>query len=127
GIDWMLLTTHAVDDLDDARQIIGWYVRRWNIEQLFRLLKHQGLQVESSQLESGQGLIRLSLFSLASALRVLTLLLTRQGDPAQQIETIFSTQQQECLRSISRTLPGSNRTSRNPEPELTMKWALWII
>jgi hypothetical protein len=127
GINWMLLTTHAVEDLDDAREIIGWYVRRWNIEQLFRLLKHQGLQLESSQLESGQGLIRLSLFSLASALRVLTLLLTRQGDPAQQIQTIFSTQQQECLRSISRTLPGSNRTSRNPEPELTMKWALWII
>jgi hypothetical protein len=127
GIDWMLLTTHTVEDFEDAREIIGWYVRRWNIEQLFRLLKHQGLQLESSQLESGQGLIRLSLFALASALRVLTLLLTRHGDSAQRIETIFPKLQQDCLRSISRTLPGSNRTSRNPEPELTMKWALWII
>jgi IS4 transposase len=44
-IYWLLLTTHKVETLEDAIQIVGWYVRRWHIEQLFRTLKSQGLIV----------------------------------------------------------------------------------
>ena len=41
---WRLLTTHAVDNAATAWQIVDWYRRRWIIEQLFRLMKAQGLR-----------------------------------------------------------------------------------
>ena len=33
---WLLLTTQKVNDIADARRIIGFYRLRWAIEQLFR-------------------------------------------------------------------------------------------
>src|SRR3977135_1473498 len=39
GAHWRLLTTHAVNDVADARRIVDFYRQRWTIEQLFRTLK----------------------------------------------------------------------------------------
>ena len=47
----VLLTTHQVETPDEAWQIVAWYKLRWTIEQLFRTLKKQGLQLEDSQVE----------------------------------------------------------------------------
>ncbi len=127
GVEWVLLTTHQLESFEQAREVIGWYVRRWNIEQLFRLLKRQGMNVESSQLEDGTALIRLTLLSLAAILRVLVLLLARDHQGDQQIGDIFNEQQQACLGQINQTLRGSSRTSSNPEEPATVGWALWII
>lgn len=45
-VHWRLLTTHQVEDTAKALEIVLWYRRRWTIEQLFRTLKTQGLDVE---------------------------------------------------------------------------------
>ena len=44
---WFLLTTHQVDDIADARRIIGFYRLRWTIEQLFRTMKTKGFDCRS--------------------------------------------------------------------------------
>jgi Transposase DDE domain len=51
-VQWRLLTTHAVEEVATAWQIVDWYRMRWIIEQLFRLMKSQGLQLEDSQIET---------------------------------------------------------------------------
>ncbi|MBC7531758.1 MAG: transposase [Oligoflexus sp.] len=51
-IDWKIYTTHVVESVQDAIQILECYTQRWNIEQLFRMLKICGLNVEASQLTS---------------------------------------------------------------------------
>ena len=51
-LHWRLLTTHDVADAEKAWEIVGWYQARWTIEQLFRVTKSQGLQLEDSQLAS---------------------------------------------------------------------------
>ena len=45
---WRLLTTHPVESIEQALTVIGWYRLRWNIEQLFRTLKRQGLGIEQA-------------------------------------------------------------------------------
>ena len=43
------LSPHAAADVAAAWQIVDWYRLRWTIEQLFRLMKTHGLQLEDSQ------------------------------------------------------------------------------
>jgi len=54
AICWRLLTTHTVENVLQAMQVIGWYRLRWYIEQLFRTLKRQGLRIEQSVVEDGE-------------------------------------------------------------------------
>ena len=68
-VHWRLLTTHAIHTSDDAMRIVGWYCQRWHIEQTFRTLKKQGLDVESSQVETGAALMKLSCLALDVAVR----------------------------------------------------------
>jgi Transposase DDE domain len=52
AVHWRLMTTHVVDSLEQALQILQWYRWRWRIEQLFATLKLAGLDLEATQLES---------------------------------------------------------------------------
>jgi hypothetical protein len=49
-LHWRLLTTDEIPDAAKAWQIVSWYQARWVIEQLFRVMQSQGLQLEDSQL-----------------------------------------------------------------------------
>lgn len=51
-IEWVLLTTLPVTSLEQALQVIGYYVLRWLIERFHYLLKSGGAQVEGLQLET---------------------------------------------------------------------------
>src|SRR6185503_5272186 len=68
SIHWILLTTHQVRNIDEAKQIISWYRGRWNVEQVFRTLKRQGLDIESSQVETAEGLMKLTIMALFAAI-----------------------------------------------------------
>jgi Transposase DDE domain len=59
-LHWQLLTTHDITDAAQAWQIVSWYQARWCIEQLFRILKSQGLQLEDSQIAAAERLKKLS-------------------------------------------------------------------
>jgi hypothetical protein len=59
-LHWRLLTTHAIADAAAAWQIVGWYQMRRVIEQLHRVMKSQGLQLEDSQLATADRLEKLA-------------------------------------------------------------------
>ena len=75
-LHWRLLTTHAVGDVETAWRIIEWYKQRWVIEQLFRLMKTQGLQLEDSQLIAAR-LIKLTAIAAKAAAVTLQLVQAR--------------------------------------------------
>ena len=76
-IHWRLLTTHAVETVQQALTVIGWYRQRWHIEQLFRTVKRQGLDIEDSVLAEGEALEKLAVIALIAACQTMQLVLAR--------------------------------------------------
>lgn len=126
-IHWRLLTTHAVRTLAQARQCIDWYCQRWHIEQLFRILKRQGLDVESSQIEHGERLEKLAVLATAAAVRTLQLTLAREGQAPRPASDAFSAEEIDLLHDLQPTLEGKTEKQKNPHTPNTLAWAAWII
>jgi len=124
-IHWRLLTTHAVAKMDDARQCIRWYCLRWHIEQTFRTIKRQGLDLESSQLEHGTRLEKLAVMALSAAVRVMQLTLARDGESARPATDAFDANEINVLQHVQ--LEGKTEKQKNPHPVLSLAWAAWII
>jgi hypothetical protein len=126
-IHWRLLTTHCVECFEDALRCIGWYRQRWHIEQLFRTLKKQGLKIESSQLETGEGLTKLACLAVQAAVRIMQLTLARDGQNTAQASDVFEAQEINVLQRILPTLEGKTQKQKNPHHPNSLAHATWII
>src|SRR6202012_3286905 len=103
---WRLLTTHVVDDPALAWRVLGWYRQRWCIEQFFRTLKQQGLQLEDSQLETAERLIKLTAIAAQAAVAIMQLVQSRDGRSAQDAAIAFSPAEIDTLAALVPTLEG---------------------
>ena len=72
AVEWILLTSEPVKNLQDALRIAGYYTLRWLIEQYHQCLK-SGCKVEERQLESADRLEPLIGMLCAVAVRLLQL------------------------------------------------------
>jgi hypothetical protein len=127
GICWRLYTTHEVTTAEQALQVIEWYTQRWYVEQVFRLLKTQGFQIESSQLESGWAIRKLVMLALLAALRIMQMLLAYEEEGEQSIDEVFDQDEQQCLQQLNNRIEGGTDKLANPHAQHTLKWATWII
>lgn len=127
GICWRLYTTHEINNADQALQVIEWYKQRWYIEQIFRLLKMQGFQIESSQLETGWAIRKLTMLALLAALRIMQMLMAYEDNNEQPLDEVFTQDEKLCLQSLNGKLEGDTNKLANPNKKLTLKWATWII
>jgi hypothetical protein len=50
-LEWFLLTNHPVQTFEDAHEVVGWYEKRWIIEEYHKCLK-TGMNIESYQFTS---------------------------------------------------------------------------
>ena len=125
---WCLMTTHQVESLVDAWQIVSWYKLRWTIEQLFRLLKKQGLQLEDSQVETADRLIKLTAIATHAAAVIMQLVQARDGQNLQPASIAFTVDEIDALHAIEadQYAPRTEK-QRNPHPSKTLAWAAWII
>ena len=126
-VRWVLLTTHTVETVEKAQEIVRWYKLRWHIEQLFRLLKTQGFNVEESQMVEGHALMNLVTVALIAAMQTLQLTLARDGTSLQPVTDAFGPQAVKVLAGIERGLPGKTAAQSNPHPPDRLAWAAWII
>ena len=69
-----LLTSHKVTNAEQAWRIPDWYKRRWLSEQLFCVLKTQGLKLEDSQLATADRLLKLVAIATKAAVITIELL-----------------------------------------------------
>ena len=124
---WRLLTTHQVNNIEDAITYIGWYKQRWFIEELFRVLKKQGLDIESSQLSTGAAMKKLTVLALHVALVTMLLKLALQSKQEFNSNIVFNAEQQGFLRLINEEVQGKTQKQKNPYSINTLAWAAWII
>lgn len=126
-VHWLLLTTHNIKTFTQAKEIITWYSFRWQIEQFFRITKKQGIDFESSQLETGDGLKKLALMSFATALKILQLTIARDLKDHIPAEKFLSPKEILVLNALNNKIQGETTKQRNPHKENTLAWAAWII
>ncbi len=124
---WRLLTTHEVTDAAMAWRVVGWYRARWTIEQLFRTLKQQGLRLEDSQLETAEGLLKLTAIAARAACVTLQLVQARDGRSGQGSDIAFTPAEIQTLEALRPRLEGATVAQKNPHPPRSLAWAAWII
>lgn len=126
-LDWCLFTTHRVNNMADALQIVNWYKWRWFIEDFFRILKTEGLEVESSQFSSGIALKKLLVVCLGEAFKILVMRQERLGEYQYPASVCFSDEQQVFLKALCGKLEGNTPKKKNPFNQGSLAWATWII
>lgn len=128
GISWVLLTTHAVTSFNDAYQVIDWYSQRWVIEQVHRVLKSKGFQIEDSELESGWAIRKLCILMLSALLRIFQMNVAyNEPEGGQPIVEVFSEEEINCLEPLNDRLQGATQKLKNNNDPSRLKWATWII
>jgi hypothetical protein len=127
AVHWRILTTVPIHSAADAEQVLRWYCRRWQIEQLFRLLKTEGLRVEQSQLERGAALKNMVVFALAVALKLLQATTAREIPVALPLEVLFTAEEQVCAEILIPKYEGKTDAQKNPYPKRTLMRYLWLV
>lgn len=125
-VHWCLLTTHEIESAEKALEIVNWYRQRWHIEQFFRTLQKQGLDIESSQVETVTTLIKLVTVACFAALKIMQLTLAREGKD-QPISIVFNEPECKLLSKLQKKLEGKTEKQKNPYKPNLLSWATWVI
>lgn len=126
-IHWLLWTNHEVKNLAQAKGIIEMYVKRWQIEVYFKLLKTDGFNIENTQLEKGPSIKKLVLVIMDAALIVQQLKAARSGDTLMKVKDVFTHEEICCMIQLNKKLEGNTKKQQNPYSPDHLSWASWII
>lgn len=123
---WLLLTTHRVSDVADARRIVGFYRQRWTIEQLFRTMKTKGFAVEALRQE-GAPLEKLATVILIAAVTVMQLVAERDGTACRPLTDALDEADQPALEAVCQSLEGNTAKQKNPHAPGSLAYASWVF
>ncbi|MFI5025080.1 MAG: IS4 family transposase [Alphaproteobacteria bacterium] len=126
-VHWRLLTSHDVATAAAAWQIVEWYKMRWMIEQLFRVLKTQGLKLEDSQIETAERLLKLAAMAAKAAAVTIQLVQARDGRSAEPASLAFTGNEIATLDALNTRVEGKTQLQKNPHAQHSLAWAAWII
>lgn len=125
-LTWFLLTDLPVTNLGQALSVVYTYKKRWNIEQLFRLSKQKGFNLEESQLERAHSLENLIVLVFIAAIRIYQMVCNR--DNQDRIGTdVFADEELQLLDQIGPGLEGKTERSKNKNKPQTLAFYIWII
>ncbi|WP_316762672.1 IS4 family transposase [Pedobacter aquatilis] len=129
-IHWRLTTTLPVNTVEDARQVIEWYTCRWMIEEFFRVLKKECYDIESSELEQGWAIRKLTLLIMDTILKLFQMHIAysmEEGESPISSSIAFSDTELECLTVVNARLQGKTQLLSNPKQISELRGATWVI
>jgi len=103
-IEWMLLTNLEVHTLEQAEEKLSWYLSRWQIEILFRILK-SGCKIEELQLEKFERLEPAVTLYLLIAWRVLYCTMIGRECPELPCDLIFGEDEWKAAYILAKSEP----------------------
>jgi len=115
SLEWMLLTTEVVEDLETATNILRWYSYRWRVEEFHKIFK-SGCQCERYRL-AAEGMKTLLGFLSVCAVELLQVTYLHRNQPDAPAVEILSPVQIQVLTA---------RFPKSP-PVLTVAWAIESI
>lgn len=125
-VHWRLLTTHTVTTLAQALQITGFYRQRWTIEQLFRVMKTKGFDIEAVRVAEEAPFENLATAILIAAVQVLQMVRERDGAAGRPLRDALDPADQPALEAVCRSLEGKTDKQKNPHPPGSLAYAAWV-
>lgn len=130
-VEWRLLTSHDISTAEQALACIGWYKARWLIEELFRVTKTKGFNVEEAALEDGEATKKLIVMTLCAALKTMALknAYDRRDEEA-EADLLFTPAETGLLHALAGMVHSwSPRAAGGncPFRDGTMAWAAWVV
>lgn len=123
---WRILTTLPVQSAEEAKDVVGLYRLRWRIEEVFRVLKRDGLALEQTQVHDGQRLFRLAAMGLGAAVRIIQLVDARDGG-SRPMSDVLDQNLVADVAILVRTREGATAKQKNPHPEGSLAWLSWVV
>ncbi len=121
-VEWMLLTSEAVDTAEQARRVLRYYALRWRIEEFHKAWK-SGTGVEQQRMQRADNLERTAVVLAFVAVRLLQLreTLLEDEERAKQSCTEVLTEAEWKVLWLTRT------RKRPPKRPPSLKWAYEAI
>ena len=124
-LHWRLYTTLPVDSPAAAADVVRLYRLRWRIEEVFRVLKSDGLKLEDTQVEAAERLFKLAALGLGAATRIIQLTDARDGSRRPATDVVDGALIAP-IAAIGKTLEGNTARQKNHHPEGSLAWLAWI-
>jgi hypothetical protein len=124
ALDWMLLTNHPIDTLDDLKDVVRGYEQRWRIEEFHRSWKSGVCNVEDSQLRAREHVIKWATVLAAVAIRAERIKYLSRASPRAPATTELSQREVEALIILKRRYRTKNEEigDETPDLETATRW-----
>ena len=122
---WRLLTSHRVENFEQARWITQLYRRRWVIEQVFRTIKSKGFDIERVSMETAP-FTTLCAMTLVAGVSCMQMVQDRDGAAGRPLQDVFDAEDRPALEAVSASLEGKTEKQKNPHPKGSLAFAAWV-
>jgi hypothetical protein len=125
---WRLLTTISIQSVAMAALCIEWYSWRWMIEEVFKILKKEGYNIEASELEYASSVRKMCLMIMEVVIKLFLMRLA-YAEPEVELSatTCFTEDEQEFLEHQITRLEGKTEKQKNPYKAHDLKRYTWAI
>jgi hypothetical protein len=127
-ICWRLLTTISVTDVQMAKGCIEWYSWRWTVEEVFKILKKEGYNIEASELEYAASVRKMCLLIMEVVIKLFLMRLAYETpETVLAAESCFDREEQDFLDHQIKSLEGKTEKQKNPYKTKDLKRYVWAI
>jgi hypothetical protein len=120
-LSWVLLTSVPVETLAQAQRLIGYYLRRWDIEVFHRVLK-TGCRAEALQLKNGGAVRNALIIHAITAWRILYLTQVARIAPEEPCHLVFASAEWQAACDVA-----AAGRARDAPPAPSLKEIITII